>query len=86
MAEADDQRANIDQATTAAALPPELLTVDELAEFLRVERKTLYDAIARGELPGVRRIGRVIRISRSTVLAWLAEGTGRVSRSKRRTT
>lgn len=65
----------------AEGVPHPLLTVDELALLLRVERKTVYDAIARGEMPGVRRIGRLIRISRSAVVAWLAEGQGRVSRS-----
>ena len=62
---------------------PEILTVDELAVLLRVERKTVYAAIARGEIPGVRRVGRVVRISRSAVLAWLRDGQGRVSRSRR---
>lgn len=62
---------------------PAVLTVDELAALLRVERKTAYAAIARGEIPGVRRIGGVIRVSRDAVLAWLAQGQGRVSRSRR---
>jgi excisionase family DNA binding protein len=61
---------------------PQVLTVDELAALLRVERKTAYAAIARGEIPGVRRIGGVIRVSREAVLAWLASGQGRVSRSR----
>jgi excisionase family DNA binding protein len=53
---------------------PEVLTVDEVAELLRCDRKLVYQAIARRELPGVRRIGRVIRVHRGTLLAWLAEG------------
>lgn len=64
--------------------PSEVLTVDELAAFLRVERKTAYAAIARGEIPGVRRIGARLRVSRSAVVGWLAQGQGRVSRSRRR--
>jgi excisionase family DNA binding protein len=36
-------------------------TVDEVAAKLRIDRKTAYDAIARGEIPVVR-IGRVLRI------------------------
>jgi len=80
------QQPGSDQATgPLGSLEPPLMTVDELSDYLRVERKTLYDAIARGELPGVRRIGRLIRISRSAVLAWLLEGQGRVSRSRGRT-
>lgn len=35
---------------------PEGLTVDELAALLRLNRKTLYDAIRRGEIPGVRSV------------------------------
>lgn len=72
--------------TESPALPsslPVVLTVDELAELLRVNHKTVRDAIARGEIPGVRRIGGTIRIHRDTVISWLASGQGNVSRSKR---
>jgi len=56
------------------------MTVDELAAFLRVDRKTAYAAIRAGEIPGVKRLGRVIRIYRPTVMEWaLKEG-----RAKRR--
>lgn len=71
-----------DVAGTTPAFP-EILTVDELAALLRVERKTAYAVIARGELPGVRRVGRSIRISRDAVLAWIAEGQVRAPRSRR---
>src|SRR5260221_14746925 len=46
----------------------EILKPEELARLLRVNRKTVYDAIARGEIPGVRRIGGTLRIHRETVL------------------
>lgn len=65
----------------AAALPP-VLTVHELAALLRVDRKTVYNLITSGDLPGVRRLGKTIRISRDAVLRWLSEGQGRVSRSR----
>jgi excisionase family DNA binding protein len=42
------------------------LTVDEAAAVLRTNRKTVYDAIARKEIPVVR-IGRLIRVP----LEWL---------------
>jgi len=64
-----------------AALPP-VLTVHELAALLRVDRKTVYNLITTGDLPGVRRLGKTIRISRDAVLRWLSEGQGRVSRSR----
>ena|ERR1017187_4277807 len=41
---------------------PEVLTVDEVAALLRVNRKTVYGAIKRAEIPGVRRIGGTIRV------------------------
>lgn len=61
--------------------PPPVMTVDELARLLRVNRKTAYDALARGEIPGARRIGRTYRISRDAVLEWL-RGQARVSRKR----
>ena len=60
---------------------PQVMTVDELARLLRVNRKTAYDALARGEIPGARRIGRTYRISRDAVLEWL-RGQARVSRKR----
>jgi len=69
------------------ALPPAvtaIMTVDEAAKFLRLNRKTLYNAIRRGELPGVRRLGRRLLVSRETVLQWLREGQGSVSCSGRK--
>jgi excisionase family DNA binding protein len=42
------------------------LTVDEATEVLRTNRKTIYDAVARKEIPVVR-IGRLIRVP----IAWL---------------
>jgi excisionase family DNA binding protein len=50
----------------------EALKVDEAAALLRINPKTLREAIARDEVPGVRRIGRVIRLSRSTLINWLS--------------
>ncbi len=66
----------------ATALPP-VLTVDEVAVVLRVDRKTVYAAVRDGEIPGVRRVGRAIRLHRDTVLKWLADGQGRVPHSRR---
>ena len=68
--------------TGGGALPP-VLRVPELAAFLRVDRKTVYELIASGALPGVRRCGRSVRIHRDTVLRWLADGQGRAPRSRR---
>jgi excisionase family DNA binding protein len=68
---------------STGALAP-VLTVDEVAALLRIERKTAYAAIQRGEIPGVRRIGSILRISRDALLDWLARGDGPVSHARRR--
>ncbi len=52
----------------------DVLTANEVAELLRVDRKSIYAAVARGEVPGVLRLGRLIRFSRSVVLRWVREG------------
>ncbi|MDC0708770.1 helix-turn-helix domain-containing protein [Stigmatella sp. ncwal1] len=62
------------EAEVPAALS-DVLTVEEAAAFLRVNRKTLYEAVRLGSIPGVIRIGRSIRISRSTLLGWV-QGNG----------
>lgn len=44
---------------------PSFLTVDEAAALLRVNRKTLYEAIRLDQEPGVVRIGKALRIRRA---------------------
>jgi len=48
-----------------------VLTVDQLAELLQVDAKTVRSLAAKGELPG-RKLGRHWRFSRQAVLDWLA--------------
>ncbi len=50
---------------------PEVLTVQELANLLRCSRKTIYNSIQRGEVPGVVKIGAAYRINKASVLNWL---------------
>lgn len=52
----------------------EVLTVPELAQLLRIGRNSAYEAIQRGEIPGVVRIGRTVRVSKATVLRWMGQG------------
>ena len=62
---------------------PRVLTVDQLAKLLQLPRSTTYEAISRGEIPGVRKVGRHIRVCRDSVLDWLS-GDSRVPRSTQR--
>jgi excisionase family DNA binding protein len=48
-----------------------VMKVDELAELIACGRRQTYEAIARGDVPGVIRIGRSIRVSRVAVARWL---------------
>lgn len=68
----------------AAVELPSVLTVDELATLLRINRKTAYAAVKAGEIPGVRHVGNAIRVHRDTVLSWLAQGQVRVPRPRRK--
>lgn len=48
----------------------DVLTADEVAEILRVDRKTVYDGAGRGEIP-CRRLGKRILFSRQAIMLWL---------------
>jgi excisionase family DNA binding protein len=50
----------------------DLMTVDELAERLHLNRKTVYEQVKLGEIPGVKHVGRRIIIHRPTIEQWLA--------------
>jgi excisionase family DNA binding protein len=56
---------------TSSSAGPDVLTVDQLAELLQVDAKTVQSLAAKGELPG-RKLGRHWRFSRQAVLDWLA--------------
>ena len=51
-------------------LPP-LFTVLEVAKLLRTSRKAIYSMIARGQLPGVVRVGRRVLVRADELLDWL---------------
>ena len=50
---------------------PLLLTPREAASVLRLTRKGVYTMIERGQLPGVIRMGRRVRIDTRVLLHWL---------------
>lgn len=43
---------------------PAVLTIEEAAKFLRIGRTAAYSAARSGDLPGVIRVGRSLRVSR----------------------
>ena len=50
---------------------PQLLTTTEVADLLRTSQKATYAMIARGQLPGVIRIGRRVLVRADVLLDWL---------------
>lgn len=48
------------------------LTIEEVAEFLKVSKVTIYGMAAKGKLPG-RKVGRAWRFSKKKLEEWLEE-------------
>jgi excisionase family DNA binding protein len=69
-------RANVSERAGGASVSfgelPLVLTVDEARRVLRIGRRQLYQAIARRDVHTLK-VGRSIRIPRSSLEAWLAE-------------
>lgn len=59
-----------DPPTTPTKRDAEVMDVEDVAAFLGVDRKTVYDYAGRGEIP-CRRLGKRILFSRSALVAWL---------------
>ncbi len=77
----DEQRSQ--DTREAGASAPEFLTVEEAAALLRVNRKTLYESIRLGQVPGVIHLGRSIRIRRVVLLRWMPGHSGPALGEKR---
>lgn len=60
-----------------------VLSVGEVASFLRLNRKTVYDAVAAREMPGRRVRNRVV-IPRDALLEWLRGNDGAAASGRRR--
>ena len=73
-----DAKSKASQTSLVSLLP--VMTIDELAELLRINRKTAYAMVQRREIPGVRRVGRTLRVHRDTVMKWLSEGQGETAK------
>lgn len=69
----DNERAARTTAEAPAAPPPpsEFITDLEVSRLLAVSRSTLFRYRQTGEGPPVRRLGRLIRYSRSEVIQWM---------------
>jgi excisionase family DNA binding protein len=52
---------------------PDIMTPDEVAEFLRVSRRTINNLVATEAIPFVRIGRRVVRFKRQALTKWLRE-------------
>lgn len=50
--------------------PPDVLTLNEVAEYLRIPRSTAYKLAQEGKIPG-QKVGRHWRFRKETVQSWL---------------
>jgi excisionase family DNA binding protein len=80
----DDFPMAIPSDAATGPLPPEICRPVDLARELGLSSRSIYEYIRRGQLPGVRTLGRSVLIHRPTVLRWIADGQGGVPRSRRR--
>jgi excisionase family DNA binding protein len=53
---------------------PDLVTVAEVAESWRVPPARIYQLIRDGDLPGVVRLGRLVRLDAARLREWAAAG------------
>ena len=58
--------------TAAAAAQALLLTIPQAATLLNVGRSTVYELIAKGELPSVSVSKRSLRVRKAALEAWIA--------------
>ncbi len=63
-------------ATQTTMSAPVLLRQKEVAQLLNVSDSKAYLLMVSGEIPGVMRLGRCLRVHRPTLEKWIAEQAG----------
>ena len=53
----------------------EVMTIDELAEYLKVSKSSLYELAQQGKVPG-QKVGKHWRFSRQAIDKWIANKDG----------
>jgi len=48
----------------------ELLTIEEVAKYLRVKRRTIYEWVKKGKIPAIKTVGQW-RFKKDRIDAWL---------------
>jgi excisionase family DNA binding protein len=63
-------KAHLRRKTVMSKQPPDVLTLNEVAEYLRIPRSTAYKLAQEGKIPG-QKVGRHWRFRKETVQSWL---------------
>jgi len=53
--------------------PPAVLNIDELSDYLKISKSTLYKLVREGKIP-CQKVGRHWRFRKETIDLWLSEG------------
>ena len=61
--------------------PGDILTIDELADYLRISRSTLYKLAQEGRVP-CQKVGRHWRFRKQAIDRWLGHGGTDVEKAK----
>jgi excisionase family DNA binding protein len=64
----------------ASDLESSVFTIEELAEYLKISKSTLYKLAQEGNLPG-QKVGKHWRFHRDTVNDWLRQRTPKISQN-----
>lgn len=52
-----------------------LMTIEEVAEYLRVKKRTIYDWVKHGKIPAIKAVGQW-RFKKEKIDAWLESHLG----------
>ena len=66
--------AGTSRAPGRAALPPVVMTISDLAQYLQVSKASLYKLVQSGKVPG-QKVGKHWRFHRESVDEWLKRST-----------
>lgn len=58
---------------------PELVSIRDAARLLKVSHTKLYEMAARGELPGLLRVGKTYRVNVDALRAWIERNSGQAA-------
>ena len=56
-------------------MPKEILTIEEAASFLQIGKRSLYNLVKEGKVPGKKVLNKW-RFERESLKAWVREGDG----------